>query len=563
MSAAHFSTQRRTLALLLLGLLLWFLPLSSPALFHPDEGRYGEVPREMLASGDWVTPRLDAIKYFEKPPLQYWTTAAAFALFGAHEWTVRLWPALTALFGVVLTWLLARHLYDTATALMAAAIQAGSLLYMAMSRLAVLDMGLCFSLQLALTGLMLLVRRRADRADGVGAQADGVSVQPDGAGAPLLLGIGLSLAMLSKGLIGILIPAAVAAIYMLCFRDWSLPWRARPWWAIGALALIAAPWFVLVAARNPEFTRFFFVHEHFERFLTRVHRRYEPAWFFVPVLAMGLLPWATLLPYAVRNAWRDARRGDRGAGLLLIWSGFIFAFFSASQSKLIPYILPIVPALALLLARALRQLDGVRAARHLRAVAAGALLLAIVLALLPWVPAASNLLERASRASCLGFALALSALALCALGAAILHGRGRGAGAVVTAAIGAYLFCQIGFAAAAYLPQQRAIAQFVPQARMLLTASTPIYCVQTYIQPLTFYLRRPCTLVDYRGELDFGLQQEPWRAIADLQGFAARWSAGPDALAIVDPEALARLAALGVRMRVIYTSPSFVAVVRQ
>jgi 4-amino-4-deoxy-L-arabinose transferase-like glycosyltransferase len=83
--------------------LLWFLPLDSPHLFDPDEGRYAEIPREMVASGDWVTPRLDAIKYFEKPPLGYWATAVAFEIFGENAWSVRLWPALSGMLGLLLT----------------------------------------------------------------------------------------------------------------------------------------------------------------------------------------------------------------------------------------------------------------------------------------------------------------------------------------------------------------------------------------------------------------------------------------------------------------------------
>ena len=152
------SDSRRITIFWLLLALLWFLPLNSPHLFDPDEGRYAEIPREMVASGDWVTPRLDAIKYFEKPALQYWTTAIAFEVFGEHPWTVRLWPALSGFLGLLLTWALARRLYDTRTALLAVMVQASALLYIAMARIATLDMSLCFSLQLAMTALALLVR---------------------------------------------------------------------------------------------------------------------------------------------------------------------------------------------------------------------------------------------------------------------------------------------------------------------------------------------------------------------------------------------------------------------
>src|SRR5580692_1574335 len=108
--------------------LLWFAPLNTPHLFEPDEGRYAEIPREMVASGDWVTPRLDGIKYFQKPVLQYWATATAYTLFGQHAWTARLWSALTAYLGLLLTFVLARRLYDERSAHMAVIVQAGSLL---------------------------------------------------------------------------------------------------------------------------------------------------------------------------------------------------------------------------------------------------------------------------------------------------------------------------------------------------------------------------------------------------------------------------------------------------
>src|SRR3984885_3605230 len=137
---------RRTSAVFWLGLaLLWFLPLNSPHLFDPDEGRYAEIPREMVASGDWVTPRLDGIKYFEKPALQYWATATAFTLFGQHAWTARLWSALSAFLGLLLSFALARRLYDARTAQLAVIVQASSLLYLALARITTLDMSLCFS----------------------------------------------------------------------------------------------------------------------------------------------------------------------------------------------------------------------------------------------------------------------------------------------------------------------------------------------------------------------------------------------------------------------------------
>src|SRR5258705_10884862 len=102
-------------ALLLGALLVWFLPLGTYRLFNPDEGRYAEIAREMAASGDWVTPRLDALRYFEKPPLQYWSTAATYQLFGDREWRVRLWESLTGFLGLLVTVWIGAHLYVATT----------------------------------------------------------------------------------------------------------------------------------------------------------------------------------------------------------------------------------------------------------------------------------------------------------------------------------------------------------------------------------------------------------------------------------------------------------------
>jgi Dolichyl-phosphate-mannose-protein mannosyltransferase len=108
----------------------WFAPIQYRDLFHPDEGRYAEIPREMILSGDWVTPRLNDLKYFEKPPLQYWATAAAYIAFGQSEWSARLWPALLGFLGVAAVLVVGKALFDLRTGMHAALILASSLLFM-------------------------------------------------------------------------------------------------------------------------------------------------------------------------------------------------------------------------------------------------------------------------------------------------------------------------------------------------------------------------------------------------------------------------------------------------
>jgi 4-amino-4-deoxy-L-arabinose transferase-like glycosyltransferase len=527
--------------------LVWFLPLDTPHLFNPDEGRYAEIPREMVASGDWVTPRLDAIKYFEKPPLQYWATAVAYEAAGQHAWTARLWSALCGFLGLGLTYGLGRRLYGERAALFAVIVQGGALLYFGLARVATLDMGLCFTLQLAMTALALLVHWPGSRRY-----------------LPLLLGVGVALAMLSKGLIGVLIPGAVALLFMLVHRDARLLRSSRPWWTLAALVVLAAPWFVLVSLRNPAFARFFFLFEHFQRFLSPAgFNRYHALWYFVPVLAAGLVPWITLLPRTLIGAVRAALAGERATALLAIWAAFVFVFFSLSQSKLVPYVLPVVPAVALLMGRALVHMPPRRLAAHLRFVAIAAALLAAALLVAWWLPVMARQVANASTATIIGF---IAAFALMALGAAVgtaWSRRGHMLAGAAAAAAGALLFSQSALLAIDQLPRIRATVTLAQQLRPWIDDYRHFYCVGAYVQTVPFELKRTCTPVGYRGELAFGLTLEPGRAVADLPQFLAIWREQSSALAILEPAEYRRLTALGAPMHVIYTAPSFVAVVRQ
>jgi 4-amino-4-deoxy-L-arabinose transferase-like glycosyltransferase len=528
--------------------LLWFLPLNTPHLLEPDEGRYAEIPREMVASGDWITPRLNGIKYFEKPALQYWATAVAYEFLGEHPWTVRLWPALTGFLGLLLTWALARRLYDERAALLAVLVQAGALLYLGMARIATLDMSLSFTLQLAMTALALMVRLSTASSWRL----------------PALLGLGVTLAVLTKGLIGILIPGAAAALFLLIHRDWALLLRARPWWTVGVLAVLGAPWFIVASQRNSEFAHFFFVVQHFQRYLSpQGFDRYQPAWFFIPVLLVGFLPWTTFLPGALVTGVQSARAGDRASSFLLIWASFVLVFFSISQSKLIPYIEPMLPAISLLTGRHIARLTAERVAAHLRALFLITLTLILAMLVLWFSPAGDSLVARASTPSIVGFIAAFALLGICVARGAGLARGGAVLSATAMTAIGSLLLTQSGLLAADYLPRMRRVVELADQLGPALRPNTTFYCVNDYPQPIPFYLQRTCTLVGYRGELDFGLQQEPWRFIPNLKAFAAYWKEEHDALAILRPEDYQQLESLGAPMRVIYTAKSYVVVVRE
>ena len=347
-------------------------------------------------------------------------------------------------------------------------------------------------------------------------------------------------------------------------RDWTLPLRAQPWWSVIALAVLAAPWFLLVSRRNPEFAHFFFVVQHFQRYLSSAgFDRYQPVWFFVPVLALGLVPWTTMLPGALLQGLRAARAGDAASAMLLVWALFVFVFFSISQSKLMPYIVPMWPAVALLAGRSVSRLSANSLARHLRAMAVFAAAVALLLMLLWRLPAAAALVARASTASIMGFTAAFALLAIAAGLGARLARQSQPIAAALATGLGGWMLAQGALLAAEQLPRMQALVQLETQVRPFLNSSTHIYCVNDYLQPIAFYWRRACTLVGYRGELDFGLRQEPWLWVANLQQFERDWQEQSDALALLRPEDYERLQALGLPMHVIYTAQSLVAVVRR
>ena len=342
---------RRDLQWLVLGFgLLLGCRLGSYPLNNPDEGRNTEIPREMLATGDWVTPRLDGVNYFEKPPLMYWAVGASMTLFGQNEWAARAVPALFALGGILLTYAAARRLYGRTAGLAAAAVLGTSLLYFGTGRFLVLDMAVSVLMSATLFCFIL----------GVG--------EPPGARRRWLfygLYASAALATLTKGFIGFLVTGAVMFLWLLIFNQWK---RLRPMHLPSGIALfllIAAPWHVLAAMRNETWAHRYIYFEHWARFTTTEHGRYQPWHYFIWILLGGLFPWMAFLWPAVRDAVRGgpfdklrvtslssewARRSENDIGWFLVtWAAFIFLFFTKSQSKLPAYILPIFPALAVLI----------------------------------------------------------------------------------------------------------------------------------------------------------------------------------------------------------------------
>ena len=309
---------------------LWHFPLLAP-----DEGRYSEIPREMLERSDFITPTLNYVKYFEKPPLLYWLNALSFSVFGQNEFAARFPCALAGLLTILFTYWLGRELFNRRVGIIAAVIMGASAGFISLARINLTDMPLTLCLTVCLGSFILAVRNNGERKTLY----------------YYLFYAAAAFAVLAKGLIGILFPGAIIFLFILLRKRWRLLKEMRLFTGILLFFLIAAPWFVLVSMKNPEFARFFFIHEHFERFLTKVHHRYQPFWFFFAILFAIMLPWSWFIPAALRDAWQN-RKKEQGETVtwLAIWALFIFAFFTKSNSKLVAYILPVVPPLAVLIA---------------------------------------------------------------------------------------------------------------------------------------------------------------------------------------------------------------------
>ncbi|AJP49639.1 hypothetical protein PG1C_11830 [Rugosibacter aromaticivorans] len=512
----------------------WFGSLDYRRLIDPDEGRYAEIPREMVVSGDWLTPRLNDLKYFEKPPLQYWATAIAYTLFGEHHWTARLWSALTGFMGILFTIFAVARLFNPATGWIAGAVIASSLLWNLIGHVNTLDMGVSAFLAAAIFALCLAQRDDATPLESRRWQ-DGAWVL-------------LALATLSKGLIGIVLPAATVVLYALWQHDLNLVSRIRPWRGLVILLLITAPWFIVVSFVNPEFANFFFIHEHLQRFLTKVHHRYEPMWYFIPILLIGMLPWlGSLLPGIKAGFGEDASKRFQPQRFLLVWVVLVFVFFSISDSKLPSYILPLFPALATLVALHLNS--PVTAPRRIGdALFAGGIGL-VGLCFVPLVSHRADTLEMEAIYR-LYQPWLYAAAALFAVGGVAAFFLARKHSLAAIGALAAASFCSgqaiiLGHDAFGVVNSAHDVALAV---RAQVPPGVPFYSVNTYDQSFQFYLQRTTTMVDYKDELGFGIRQEPQKFIPDIASFAIVWRQTPVAWALMPPDTWAHLKAQGLPM---------------
>ena len=536
---------------------IWFANLEYRKLIKPDEGRYAEIPREMVASGDWVTPRLNDLKYFEKPPLQYWATATAYELFGEHQWTSRLWDALTGFAGILLVWFAGLRLFGREAASYAAILLGSSMLYALMGHINTLDMGVTFFIMLGIVGLLL-------------GQTQAVASKRRNW--MLLAWAALGLAVLSKGLMGLVLPGTALFLYAVVQRDFSV-FKRMHWLAgLAVFLLVTAPWFYLVMKANPEFFQRFFIYEHFTRFTTKELGRYQPWYYFIPVLLTGMLPWTLLMFDTLINTWRGSRlphvasrdkavggRAFNAARFLLVWAVFIYLFFTVSDSKLPSYLLPMFPALALLMGK---QLAGMSSRRLFWLIAP---ILPLTLLGLGFAPFTARLADTPLQVQGYGeYAYWLVAAALVwslgVIAALVLLRRDNKQMAVLVLALSSLIAAQMGTSGYNTIAKERSAYYIAEAIRPYVKTDEPFYSVDTYEQTLPFYLKRTFTLVQYQDEMAFGIMQEPQRYIPDYASFAKVWQAQPAALAIMPVPTYQQLKQMDLAMQIIYEDAQYIVV---
>lgn len=518
-------------AIVALSLAVFFSHLGSYGLWEPDEARYAEIAREMLQRGIAIVPHLNYVAYVEKPPLLYWLTTLSFKIFGISEFAARLPVAMSALVGVVATYYFAMRTFGRRHAILAGAILATTPLYAIMAQVLTTDMMLTAFVTIATFAFYLHWR------------------EPDGGSRWCWIAYAaMGLGVMTKGPVG----AALPILTLVVFLAWNgeLRGAAKKFRVVPGLVLtaaIAAPWFIAMTAIVPGFFDFYFVGEHLRRAFVADYSHGEPFYFYLPVIALGLLPWSMLVPFLT---WRALPQNPARRYCLIAASVTIVAF-SCASAKLIPYILPAIPPLVLLIA------DGLVSCAWPTAESQNLLR----------PPDSRILLEAGPMLSLIGAGVIIAAMqapnfrthyvmaaqpAMYAIGAVLLVGgaaialqfflRRNGAGLAAIVLTLALVLIVGGWARLeteplrSYADLSRAIAQKAPDAT--------IVCYHRYVQSLAFYNRRRVILLGARTELDFGARLDPemreWFLNNDEQMFRM-WEQPGRIVIVLDADDLARM----------------------
>ena len=527
----------KILLLVLLYSLLWFGTLNYRHLIPSDEGRYAEMAREMLVTGDWITPRYNGYKYFEKPPLQIWATAAAFQAFGIGDWQARLWTALTGFLTILCIGFTGARIYNARAGWLGALVLASSPMWVIAGHFNSLDMGLSAFLVAALCSLLFAQ------------SSENKTLSRNWMWACWAC---MALATLSKGVIGIAIPAMVFVVYSISAWDWKI-WKRL--YLISGIALylaITAPWFALVARRNPEFLEFFFIHEHLQRFTQDDHSRTGPIYYFIPLLLIGFLPWIAQIPSSIAQAWRERRGYFSPSWLLVCWFLVILGFFSISHSKLPGYIIPIFPALAMLVGNCLDRNLGL-----INSLSKSWQLQTLGFAMLGFVgffflsaigqQARPDEIEAYTQYTHWVIAALIALIGFNLF--AFVQSKRKGLASITSFASGFFLCAIIAGTGHEVLGRAVSGIDLANQVKASIPKNANIYSVRILDHTVPFYLGRTMVMVEFPDELEFGVNQEPDLWLPSLDAFKVRWNEDQSAYALMVPEQYLELQKTGLPMQ--------------
>jgi len=330
--------KRVSIALFVLFVFVYILPLGFRPLTIPDETRYGEIPREMLTSGDWVVPRLNGLKYFEKPVFGYWVNAVSILILGENAFALRIASALSVLISALMIFLLARRFSPRRPAsALAPAIFLTCPLVLAVGQISLLDS----LLSMLLTGALVCFFF-AHMAENTRRKVLFLA----------LMGVFCGLAFLTKGFLALAVPMLAIVPFLIWEGRYKDLFRI-PWIPIMTAFAVALPWSLMIHFREGDFWNYFFWTEHMARFLDPVRGQHPKSlWYFLPILAAGALPWVIQSPAAIPTVLKFEMKKPL-MRFAMCWFLFPFLFFSVCSGKLIPYILPCFPAFAIVFAMGL------------------------------------------------------------------------------------------------------------------------------------------------------------------------------------------------------------------
>ncbi len=567
--------------------LLFAIGMGSRPLIIPDEGRYAEIPREMVATGDYLTPHLNGIKYFEKPPLFYWMESSTIKAFGLNEWSLRLIPAILGILGCLLLYAGGRKLYDRRTGLLSSFILASNLLYFFYAHFISPDLALSLFLTTSLLSFLL------GRAEPSGWRRSSYF---------LLMYAFAALATMTKGLIGIVFPGLIIFTWVLLLKKWRELRTYHIFLGLLVFLLIAAPWHILVQIQNPEFGRFYFIEQHLLRYFTDYAQRQQPRWFFSVTVLVGFFPWtiflllspfnlASMVPknrpllaknqdgvteslpfnslrtepntplfqsmeaiasssvaipplsqkitgykwslgrWAVcnaflRNFWQNRKQHETTI-FLLLWVGIILVFFTFSHSQLIPYVLPLIPALTLLTGRYLSLVWEQKAVKSLTLSFQILLALSLIITVGALVFIAYPKVALQPTSHPIAWYLALALLVITMFAANWFYKYKTLKDALLALVLGSSLFfilINLSFGVLDYKSTKPLAMVLKP----LLINNAEVANYHNYYQDLPVYLQRRIIVVDSTGEMEFGTRHQDASAwMISTDNFWQRWQKSP------------------------------------